>query len=72
MVELFANSGAPDQMSHSVASNLGLHCFQLPFYRFPVFNGLSASVKAIFMCNRRFHGIIILKLVRKNKFNILL
>ena len=29
MVELFANSGDPDQMPHSVASELGLHC--LPF-----------------------------------------
>ena len=29
MAELFANSGDPDQMLHSVASDLGLHC--LPF-----------------------------------------
>ena len=26
MVELFANSGDPDQKLHSVASDLGLHC----------------------------------------------
>ena len=26
MIELFANSGNPDQMPPSVASNLGLHC----------------------------------------------
>ena len=26
MIELFANSGDPDQMPHSVASDLGLHC----------------------------------------------
>ena len=26
MVELFANSGDPDQMPHSAASDLGLHC----------------------------------------------
>ena len=26
MVELFANSGKPDQMPRSVASDLGLHC----------------------------------------------
>ena len=26
MVELFANSGDPDQTQHSVASDLGLHC----------------------------------------------
>ena len=29
MVELFANSGDPDQMPHSTASDMGLHC--LPF-----------------------------------------
>ena len=29
MVDLFANSGEPDQRQHSVASDLGLHC--LPF-----------------------------------------
>ena len=26
MAKLFANSGDPDQMPHSVASDLGLHC----------------------------------------------
>ena len=26
MVQLFANIGDPDQMPHSVASDLGLHC----------------------------------------------
>ena len=26
MVEQFANSGDPDQMLHSAASDLGLHC----------------------------------------------
>ena len=26
MVELFANSGDPDQMLHSAASDQGLHC----------------------------------------------
>ena len=29
MVELFANSGDPDQMPHSAASDLGLHCLQV-------------------------------------------
>ena len=28
MIELFANSGDPDQM-HSVASDLGLHCLSI-------------------------------------------
>ena len=27
MVKLFANSGDSDQMPHSAASDLGLHCF---------------------------------------------
>ena len=29
MVELFANSGDPDQMLHSAASDLGLHCLAI-------------------------------------------
>ena len=29
MLELFANSGDPDQMPHSVASDLGLHCLPI-------------------------------------------
>ena len=29
MVELFANSGDPDQTPHSVASDLGLHCLEV-------------------------------------------
>ena len=29
MAELFANSGDPDQMPHSVASDLGLHCLPI-------------------------------------------
>ena len=28
MVELFANSGDPDQTLHSAVSDLGLHCLQ--------------------------------------------
>ena len=31
LVELFANSGDPDQMLHSVASDLGLHCLPITF-----------------------------------------
>ena len=38
MVELFANSGDPDQMPHFAASDLGLHW--LPVTRLGVFNGL--------------------------------
>ena len=29
MVELFANSGDPDKMPRSAASDLGLHCLQI-------------------------------------------
>ena len=29
MVELFANNGDSDQTSHSVASDLGLHCLPI-------------------------------------------
>ena len=29
--KLFANSGDPDQMPHSVASELGLHCLPITF-----------------------------------------
>ena len=29
MAELFANSGDPDQMPHSAASDLGLHCLSV-------------------------------------------
>ena len=29
MVELFANSGDPDQTLHSVVSDLGLHCLPI-------------------------------------------
>ena len=29
MTKLFANSGDPDQMPHSVASDLGLHCLPI-------------------------------------------
>ena len=36
MVELIANSGDTDQMPHSVASDLGLHC--LPVTRLGVFS----------------------------------
>ena len=29
MAKLFANSGDPDQMLHSAASDLGLHCLPI-------------------------------------------
>ena len=33
MVELFANSGDPDQRPHSAAFDLGLHCLQITLLR---------------------------------------
>ena len=35
MVELFANSGDPDQMLPRVASDLGLHCLPVTLLGFP-------------------------------------
>ena len=32
MAKLFGNSGNPDQMPHSVASDLGLHCLQITLF----------------------------------------
>ena len=32
MVELFAKSGDPDQMQHSAASDLGLHCLPVTLF----------------------------------------
>ena len=43
MVELFANSGDPDQTRHSMASDLGLHC--LPMALLGVSNGLSSQLR---------------------------
>ena len=34
MVELFANSEDPDQMPHSAASDLGLHCLPITLFGF--------------------------------------
>ena len=43
MVELFANSGYPDQTSRSEASDLGLHC--LPITQLGV-SRLQCAIKA--------------------------
>ena len=40
MIELFANSGDPDQMPHSVSSDLGLHCLPITLLGSPNSNGL--------------------------------
>ena len=37
----FANSGKPDQMPHSAASDLGLHCLPITLLRVSDYNGLN-------------------------------
>ena len=44
MLKLFANSGDPDQMPHSAASDLGLHCLPVTHLGSPVFNDLTADL----------------------------
>ena len=44
MAKLFANSEDPDQMPHSPASDLGLHCLPSTFYGSPDYNGLMLSL----------------------------
>ena len=46
MVELFANSGDPDQTPHSAASDLGLHCLPITHLGSPDYNGLKYNVLA--------------------------
>ena len=41
MVELFTNSGDPDQMQRSAASDLGVHCLPITLLGSPEYNGLS-------------------------------
>ena len=44
-IELFANSGDPDQMPHSAAFDLGLHCLPITLLGFPDYNGLMLLFK---------------------------
>ena len=41
MVELFANSGDPEQMPHSSASDLSLHCLPITLLGSPDYNVLN-------------------------------
>ena len=45
MVELFANSVDPDQMPHSAASDLCLHCLPIALSRVSQLNGLKVDLK---------------------------
>ena len=44
MAKLFANSGDPDQMLHSAASDLGPHCLPLTLLRVSHYNGLNNRI----------------------------
>ena len=48
MAKLYANRGDPDQTPHSAASDLGLHCYQLPFYGYPDYNRLIYRINYFF------------------------
>ena len=63
MVELFANTGNPDETPHSSASDLGLHCLPIPFQVSPDYNGLHAQITIaafilILIIIMYFHSII--------------
>ena len=45
MVELFANSGDLDQMLHSAARDLGLHCLSVTILGVSDYNGLKCLAK---------------------------
>ena len=47
MVELFVNNEDPDQTSHTVASDLGLHCLPVTRLRISSLSGLRKTI-----CNR--------------------
>ena len=44
MVEIFANSGDPDQMPHSAVSDLSLHCLPITLLGSPDYNGLNCCL----------------------------
>ena len=62
MAKLFANSGDPDQMPHSVASDLGLHCLpitllqvsQLQWINTLIITAASNSLNFYFIFQRKF------------------
>ena len=48
LVELFANSGDPDQTPRSVASDLGLYCLPITLYGSPDYNWLKGIQHTVF------------------------
>ena len=64
MAKLFANSGDPDQMPHSAASDLGLHCLPvilLPVSRLQWVNSSFDSFAVMFVFLQAFMLVIILE-----------
>ena len=59
MAKLFANSADPDQMPHSAASDLGLHCLPITLLRVSRLQWVNSPyflVKlAIFSCKTQFY-----------------
>ena len=53
MVELFANSGGSDQIHHSVASDLGLHCFPVTLFSSPELKAQSELLLSLTVSRRR-------------------
>ena len=54
MVQLFANSGDPDQTPRSAASDLGLHCLPIPILGVSRLQWvkLETSIDYLMMCPR--------------------
>ena len=62
MVEVFANSGDPDQTPRSVASDQGLHCLPITLLESPDYNVLTAGKRK---GSRRHSEIFFLVFLRK-------
>ena len=64
MAKLFANIGDPDQTLRSVASDLGLHCFQITFLGVSRLQWVKKSRHSIFI------SLFIVFVVSLNNLNI--
>ena len=55
MVELFANSGDPDQMLHSAASDLSLHCLPITLLGISTLQWVNAhqNKHVVLICSER-------------------
>ena len=64
MVELFANSGDPDQMPHSVASDLGLHCLPISLLGVSILQSPRSDSEIGSSGNIRSHIVCLTQLIR--------